>query len=71
MRLAYRVLRVNNRIHEHKANLVDDFSMIKEFAINLKKQDLLVKWIAKTISTSFVKINDDILDCDFKNKWVK
>jgi peptidyl-prolyl cis-trans isomerase SurA len=68
---AYRILRVNNRIHEHKANLVNDFSMIKEFAINLKKQDLLVKWIAKTISTSFVKINDDILDCDFKNKWVK
>jgi peptidyl-prolyl cis-trans isomerase SurA len=68
---AYRILRVNNRIHEHKANLVDDFSMIKEFAINLKKQDLLVKWIAKTISTSFVKINDDILGCEFKNKWVK
>jgi hypothetical protein len=45
--------------------------MIKEFAINLKKQDLLVKWIAKTITTSFVKINDDILVCEFKNKWVK
>ena len=68
---AYRILRVSNKIHEHKANLVDDFSMIKEFAINLKKQDLLVKWIAKKISTSFVKINDDILACEFKNKWVK
>ena len=68
---AYRILRVSNKIHEHKANLVDDFSMIKEFAINLKKQDLLVKWIAKTITTSFVKINDDILVCEFKNKWIK
>jgi peptidyl-prolyl cis-trans isomerase SurA len=68
---AYRILRVNNKIHEHNANLVDNFSMIKEFAISLKKQDLLVKWIAKKISTTFVKINDDILVCEFKNKWVK
>lgn len=67
---AYRILRLNNRINEHKANLVDDFSMIKESAINFKKQDLLVKWITKTISTSFVKINDDIIGCEFKNKWV-
>ena len=68
---AYRIVRVNNRIHEHKANLVDDFSMIKEFAINLKKQDLILKWISTAISTSFVKINDDILGCEYKNKWVK
>ena len=35
---AYRILRLNKRIDQHKANLVDDFSKIKEYSINSKKQ---------------------------------
>jgi peptidyl-prolyl cis-trans isomerase SurA len=68
---AYRILKLNKRIEEHKANLVDDFSMIKDFAINIKKQQELMKWIAKAISNTYIKINDDISACEFKNKWVK
>ena len=68
---AYRILKLNKRIEEHKANLVDDFSMIKDFAINIKKKEELMKWIAETISNTYIKINDDIADCEFKNKWVK
>ena len=68
---AYRLLKLNKRIEEHKANLVDDFSMIKDFAINIKKQEEVMKWIAKTISNTYIKINDDISSCEFKNKWVK
>ena len=68
---AYRILMLNKRIEEHKANLFDDFSMIKDFAINIKKQEELMKWIAKKISNTYIKINDDISACEFKNKWVK
>lgn len=68
---AYRILKLNKRIEEHKANLVDDFSMIKDFAINIKKQEELMKWISITISNTYIKINDDISVCRFKNKWVK
>jgi peptidyl-prolyl cis-trans isomerase SurA len=68
---AYRILRLNKRIESHKANLTDDFSMIKDFAINIKKQDELMAWIAKTIAKTYIKINDGISDCEFKNKWIK
>ena len=68
---AYRILKLNKRIEEHKANLVDDFSMIKDFAINIKKQEQLMKWITKAISNTYIKITDDISSCEFKNKWVK
>ena len=63
--------KLNKKIEEHKANLVDDFSMIKDFAINIKKQEELMKWIEKTISNTYIKINNDISACEFKNKWVK
>ena len=68
---AYRILKLNKRIESHTANLVDDFPMIKDFAINIKKQDELMEWIQETINKTYIKINDDILNCSFKNKWVK
>ena len=68
---AYRILRVNKRIESHMANLVDDFSMIKEFAINLKKQEKLMDWIQKTINKTYIRINNDLLNCSFKSNWVK
>tara|TARA_B100001142_G_scaffold312723_1_gene348417 strand:+ start:11514 stop:12794 length:1281 start_codon:yes stop_codon:yes gene_type:complete len=67
---AYRILRINTKIEEHKANLVDDFSMIKDFAINIKKQDQLIKWIGKTIEKTYIKLNKEISICEFKNKWI-
>ena len=68
---AYRILKLTKKIESHTANLVDDFSMIKDFAINLKKQEELMVWIQKTIDKTYIKINKDILNCRFKNKWVK
>jgi hypothetical protein len=51
--------------------LVDDFSMIKDFALNIKKQDELIVWIQKTINKTYIKINSEILNCEFKNNWIK
>ncbi len=68
---AYQILRINSRIDSHMANIVDDFSMIKELTVNMKKQNALMMWIQKKIEESYVKINNDILDCNFRNKWKK
>ena len=68
---AYRILRVNNKIDAHKANLKDDFSLIKDVALNFKKQKEQSLWINKAINRTYIKINDDINNCDFNNKWIK
>ena len=68
---AYRILKLNKRIDEHKANLIDDFSIIKDLLINARKQEKLIQWIQKAIDKSYIKINDNLLSCSFKNKWVK
>lgn len=68
---AYRILKLHKRVDSHKANLVDDFSMIKGFAEQLKQQDNLMIWIQNTIDKTYIKINDGILSCLFKNKWIK
>ena len=68
---AYRILKVKSKVDAHKANISDDFSMIKEFALNMKKQDALFEWIKHTVETTCIKINTGILSCEFKNKWMK
>ena len=67
---AYRILKLNKRIAMHRANLVDDFSMIKDFVINIKKQQKITLWIQEKIDNTYLKINDEISSCKFKNKWI-
>jgi peptidyl-prolyl cis-trans isomerase SurA len=68
---AFRILKLNKKVELHTANLVDDFTTIKDFAVNAKKQEVLLKWINKTISKTFIKLNKGIASCDFKNNWIK
>jgi peptidyl-prolyl cis-trans isomerase SurA len=68
---AYRILKLNKKIESHRANLVNDFSIIKDIVINNKKQEELLIWIQKKINMTYININENILNCTFKNKWVK
>ena len=66
----YKIIRVNKLIKSHKANLSDDFSLIKQFAINFKKQNELMQWIQNTVSDTYIVFVHDLSDCNFKNKWI-
>ena len=68
---AYRILRLNKRTEQHKANLVDDFAKIKEYSINAKKQETLEKWTSKTIAKTYIKLSDELAKCELVNKWSK
>ena len=68
---AYRILRLNKRTEQHKANLVDDFSIIKEYSINAKKQVILEKWTSKTIANTYIKLSNEIAMCELAKKWNK
>ena len=68
---AYRILRLNKRKEEHKANLVDDFAKIKEYSINAKKQEVLEEWVNKTIAKTYIRLSDNLAECELANKWNK
>ena len=68
---AYRILRLNKRTEQHKANLVDDFAKIKEYSINAKKQVTLEKWMSKTIAKTYIKLSDELTKCNLAKKWSK
>ena len=67
---AYRLLKINKKIASHTANLVDDFSMISDVVLNVKKQEELLNWIQLTIDKTHIKISEELKECEFKNKWI-
>lgn len=66
------IVRLKNRTEAHKANLSDDYQVLKSIAEAQKKEEALKKWIQKKIKVTYIKINDDWANCDFQySGWIK
>ncbi len=66
------IVRLTNRIEGHRANLSDDYHMIKEMYENHKRQELLKDWVEKKIKDTYVRIEDGWNNCEFRySGWVK
>ncbi|MDG1148227.1 MAG: peptidylprolyl isomerase [Crocinitomicaceae bacterium] len=65
-----RIVRLMERTTPHRANLKDDYSLIKRAAENDKKQKSMNKWITSKISNAYIRIDDAYKNCDFKNPWL-
>ena len=66
------IVRLTNRIPGHRANLSDDFNLIKRMYEDHKKQEVLNEWVEKKIKETYVRIEDGWNNCDFRYKgWVK
>ena len=68
---AYRLIRLNNLIEEHKANVTNDFDVLKEYALVEKKQKQIDGWINDNINDTYIKINEKFSSCSCYNKWIK
>lgn len=66
------IVRLKERINAHKANLSDDYQVMKSIVEGKKREDVLKKWVQEKIKTTYVKINDDWKNCDFQHDgWIK
>lgn len=66
------VIKLKNVINEHPANLVDDYQELKAFIQEKKNDDEMNKWILKKQSETYIRINPNWINCDFKYPgWIK
>ena len=68
---AYRIIRITRKLKEHPANLVDDFSLINDAALNAKKQQKISEWVAEKIKITYIRFDYDYNNCDVLKKWKK
>ena len=68
---AYRIVTVTRRNPEHKANLTDDYDRIYYAALESAKQERILSWAQKTIKNTYIHIDDEFKDCNFRLKWTE
>lgn len=66
---AYRILKLNKRTQPHRANLSEDYDQIQNWALQMKKQEAIKKWIATNSKNTYIKISDNYKDCEYQQKW--
>ena len=66
---AYRIVRLDKRFPEHKANLTDDYDRISNAALQEKKDKKIMDWSAKMIKNTYIRIADEYKGCTFRLNW--
>jgi peptidyl-prolyl cis-trans isomerase SurA len=60
-----------SKLSPHRANLKDDYTLIKRAAENQKKQDVINAWVKSKIQTTYIHLNEPFIDCNYTNAWKK
>ncbi|MCR4964050.1 MAG: peptidylprolyl isomerase [Bacteroidales bacterium] len=67
--MAYRLIYLQEKVSEHRANIVEDYNMIQTAALENKKYEALEQWILDKVKVTNIKIDTQYKDCDFVTKW--
>ncbi|MFV0390452.1 MAG: peptidylprolyl isomerase [Paludibacteraceae bacterium] len=66
------VVKVKSKIPTHKANVRDDYQILKSMLEAEKKEAFLDKWISKKQKETYISINPDYRNCEFVHPgWIK
>lgn len=66
------IVKLTNRIQGHRANMSDDYQLIKDMYENAERERILANWIEKKIADTYVRIEEGWRNCDFVHKgWMK
>ena len=67
--MAYRLIYLKEKVSQHKANLVEDYDMIKNAALEQKKYEAMEKWVVEKVKVTNMKISEQYRYCPFVSKW--
>lgn len=68
----YKVSMIKSRSNPHKANLKDDFDLLKNMALNNKRVNIINDWISDKLKSTYIHIDDSYKNCNFSRKgWIK
>jgi peptidyl-prolyl cis-trans isomerase SurA len=71
-REVYKIVKLKEVIPSHKANLKDDFPIIKNMVEGQKQMEKIIKWLAKKQEETYIRIDDDYKNCKFESQnWIK
>ena len=66
------VVKLKSRTETHKANLIDDYQMLKNIFESKQQNDFLKNWVIKKQKETYISIDPAWANCDFQYPgWIK
>lgn len=66
------IVKLTSRTPAHRANLSDDYQLIKDMYENSAKEKIIEDWLKEKIKNTYVRIEDGWRGCDFHyDGWIK
>ncbi len=69
--IRYRIIQLQSRTAPHKANLQQDYSKIKDAAIQSKQSEFINNWVTEKIESTYIAIDGMYDGCTTLNGWKK
>lgn len=60
------IVKLKSKVDNHKANLIDDYQMLKSFYESHRKQEFMNEWIAKKQKETYISIDPRWQECKFQ-----
>jgi peptidyl-prolyl cis-trans isomerase SurA len=67
----FKIITVTKKIPEHIAEFSEDYTRIRELALQQKKLKEINDWKAEKVQDTYVKVNGDYKVCKFAKSWIK
>ena len=60
------IVKLTNRIDGHRANMADDYQVLKSMYERSRQQEIIAEWIKKKQRETFIRIEEGWRNCDFE-----
>ena len=67
----FKIMKVTKKYPEHVADFANDYTKVKDLALNKKQLEAVDKWQKEKIIDTYIKINDEYQSCEFSSNWLK
>jgi peptidyl-prolyl cis-trans isomerase SurA len=70
--VVFRIVKIDNILPAHTANLKDDYQNLYNAALNNERSKVYEKWIKEKIAITYIKVSEEFKSCDFlQNGWLQ
>ena len=64
------LVRLHKRIEGHKADLAEDYQILRDLYENHKKAEIIDNWVAEKRKSTYIYIEDKWRNCEFRYNWL-
>lgn len=65
------IVKLHKLIEGHKADLAEDYQMLKGIYENHKKAEIIENWVKEKQRSTYVYIDENWRNCEFRYEWMK